>query len=214
MSSIDLPRRSRSRRRLAAWAAFGVAGLAAGAVWATGFATVSGSGTNATSPALTRTAPADQADRLAGTAIAGTDPVYNFEGFQGSVAKTSVYTIDLTGQPNTETFNVEVLLATAAQLTGWSTIQLEWDMVTAAGATCSAAADFTGSTYTAPKVMHFDSQDARVGWNGVAGGAKYCIGLRDSDGRDINGTFLQSASETAAPSVYPSFIATVDRATS
>src|ERR1700760_676664 len=131
MSSIDIPR-TRSRRRLAAWSAFGAAGLAAGAVWATGFATVGGassSGTNATAPPPTRPAPAAQANRLAGTAVAGTDPVYTFQGFQGAVAATSMYTIDLHSQLASETFNVEVLLGTTATLTGWSTIQLQLDMV-------------------------------------------------------------------------------------
>src|ERR1700750_1536433 len=216
MSSIDIPR-SRSRRRLAAWSAFGAAGLAAGAVWATGFATVGGadsSGSNVTSPALTRTAPAPQAHRLAGTAVPGTDPVYTFQGFQGAVAATSMYSIDLHSQPASETFNVEVLLGTTATLTGWATLQLELDMVDAgANHTCEAG-DFPGSTPTAGRTMRFDSQDARVGWNAVAGGAYYCVGLEASDGRDTAGTFLQSASELAAPTVFPTFIATVDRATS
>jgi hypothetical protein len=124
-----------------------------------------------------------------------------------------MYTIDLSGQPASETFNVEVLLGTTAQLTGWSTIQLELDMVPAGADNTCDATDFAGSPAD-PKVMRFDSQDARVGWNGVTGGARYCIGLEASDGRDVSGTFLQSASETAAPTVFPTFIATVDRATS
>src|SRR6201990_367510 len=195
MPSIETPR-SRSRRRLAAWSAFGAVGLAAGAVWATGFATVGGASSsrrNVTSPALTRTAQAAQANRLAGTAIAGTDPVYTFQGFQGAVAATSMYTIDLHSQPASETFNVEVLLGTTATLTGWSTIQLELDMVPAGADDTCDASDFPGSTPTAGRTMRFDSQDARVGWNGVIGGAYYCVGLEASDGRDTSGTFLQSA---------------------
>jgi len=216
MSTFDSPHpRSRSRRRLAAWLAFGAVGLATGAVWATGFATVGegSTGNNVTSPALTRTDPAAQADRLAGTIAEGTDPVYDFEGFQGSVAATSMYTVDLSGQPATEDFNVAVLLSTATPLAGWSSIQLKFDMVDDGGDGCTAA-DFPVGAETAGRVMRFDSQDARVNWNTVPGNAKYCIGLRASDGRASGGTWLQSASETVAPTVFPQFIGTVDRAAS
>ena len=55
MSSFDpsSPSPSKSRRRLAAWAAFGVVGLATGAVWASGFAQNTGvNDATAISPAL------------------------------------------------------------------------------------------------------------------------------------------------------------------
>ena len=43
MSTFDSPNpRSRPRRRLAAWLAFGAVGLATGAVWATGFTSFTG----------------------------------------------------------------------------------------------------------------------------------------------------------------------------
>src|SRR4051812_1835552 len=217
MSSIDsTPRNPRTRRRLAAWLAFGAVGLAMGAVWATGFATVGegSTGINATSPALTRTDPADQGDRLAGTIADGTDPDYAFDGFQGSVGATSMYTVDLSAYNSTDKFNVAVLLATATPLTGWASIQLEFDMVPAGVDNVCTAADFPVAAGTDPKVMRFDSQDARVNWNTVDGNAIYCVGLRASDGRASGGTWLQSASESAAPSVFPQFIGTVARAIS
>src|SRR3954454_19423837 len=59
MSSMPSPTSSKPRRRLAAWLAFGAAGLATGAVWATGFASISGAnGTTGGSPALAKTPPA------------------------------------------------------------------------------------------------------------------------------------------------------------
>jgi hypothetical protein len=59
--------------------------------------------------------------------------------------------------------------------------------------------------------MAFEDQDAGVYWNGLAGGSVYCIGLNASDGQDSAGTFLRRAAESG-PTTYPTFVATVDRA--
>jgi hypothetical protein len=67
----------RSRRRLLAWVVFGVVGLGTGAVWATGFATVTGAnGTVAGSPAVTRTDAVTATSALAGTTTTVTPLAY------------------------------------------------------------------------------------------------------------------------------------------
>jgi hypothetical protein len=217
MSAVDSssvgPSRSRSRRRLAAWLAFGVAGIAAGAVWATGFATAGGQqGTQTASPILAPQDPAAHPANLAGLVTAGSTLTYNWTGRWGSVASTNMFTVDLSGQSAGNTYNVAVLLDNGGSFdntTGWSSLQLKLEETTPAGAAC-AASDFDGTKN--PRVMAFDTQDAGVYWNGLAGGAKYCLGIYQSDGQDTAGTFLRASSDTTPPSVYPSFIATVDQA--
>ena len=103
-----------------------------------------------------------------------------------------------------------MLLANTSVLTGWASLQLEVERVDeAASGTCDAD-DFDGATNA--KVLSFDDEDAGVYWNGLAGDAVYCIGVDASAGDDVAGTFLRAAQDTA-PSAFPTFITTVDRAT-
>jgi hypothetical protein len=204
--------RKRSRRRVAAWVAFGVAGLAAGAVWATGFATVGGAqGTNVASPIVAPSTPADHPANLLGVITAGSTLNFNWQGRWASIPHTSLFTVDLSGESASNTYNVAFLLTNGAALSshGWSSLQLKVEQTTPAGASC-AASDF--DTDPNPKVMAFDSEDAGVYWNGLAGGAVYCLGVNAGDGHDTTGTFLRSNDDSTPPTVYPSFVATVDRA--
>lgn len=216
MSSIDstptVPR-SRTRRRLAAWAAFGAAGLAAGAVWATGFDTIGGStSSNDPSPIVVPSDPAAHGPNLFGLVTAGADLTYDWDGRWGSVADTNLFTVNLTGK--TGTYNIGFLLDNGDDLStsGWSSIQFKVEAVeaTGVGGTTCVASDFDGTND--PKVMAFDAEDAGVYWNGLAGNKVWCIGVNAADGHDTAGTFLRRDSDTVDPSVYPSFIATVDQA--
>jgi hypothetical protein len=216
VSSID-PSNSppRSRRRLAAWLAFGAVGLATGAVWATGFASAGGSSSGrVTSPALARTAPVDQVDRLAGTVVVDTPLLdYTYEGSWGAIVDTNLFTVDLTGHAGT--YNLALLLADTTPLTGWSSLQIEFQMVPASGGggTTCVASDYAVGTAAADKnVMRFDAADAAVYWNAVPGNAVYCLGVDASDGRSLTRTWLHGANEAVSPSVFPAFVATVDRA--
>ena len=215
MSSIDSQHSSKPRRRgLAAWLAFGAVGLATGAVWATGFASIGGStGSNDPSPIVAPSAPAAHNPSLAGVITAGSPLTVDWNGRWGSItADTNFFTVDLSSQPNTQTYNLAFLLTNTTDISGngWSSLQLKVEEVDA-GTTgpCDASA-FDGTQN--PQVMAFDSQDAGVYWNGLAGGHVYCLGINASDGQDPSGTFLRRDSDTVAPSVYPRFLATADRA--
>jgi hypothetical protein len=201
------------RRGLAAWLAFGAAGLATGAVWATGFASVGGAtGTNDPSPIVAPSTPAAHSAALSGVITAGSPLTVDWDGRWGSIpAGTNFFTVDLTGEPNTQTYNLAFLLTNTTDISGhgWSSLQLKVEEVDAGAGPCDASA-FDGTQN--PQVMAFDSQDAGVYWNAVAGGDIYCIGVNASDGQDTTGTFLRRASDTVAPTVYPRFLATVDRA--
>ena len=201
------------RRGLAAWIAFGAVGLATGAVWATGFASIGGAtGNNDPSPIVAPSTPASHTAALSGVITAGSDLTVDWDGRWGSIpADTNFFTVDLTGEPNTQTYNLAFLLTNTTDISGngWSSLQLKVEEVDAGSGACDASA-FDGTKN--PKVMAFDSQDAGVYWNGVAGGDVYCIGVNTSDGQDPTGTFLRRASDTVAPTVYPRFLATVDRA--
>lgn len=213
LGTSSTPRRP--RRRLAAWLAFGAVGLATGAVWATGFISTTGvAGVNAPSAAVTKGTPVASADTLGGTAAEITPLVFNFTGRWGSVVDTTMVRVDLSGQP-AGTYNVALLLSNTPALTEWASLQLKLEEVVAsvgsAPKTC-AAADFTGAA--APRVVQFDATDAGAYWNGLSGGDPadvYCFGINTSNGSDIAGTFLRSATDTA-PTVFPTFLTTVDRA--
>jgi len=201
------------RRGLAAWLAFGAVGLATGAVWATGFASVGGAtGTNGPSPIVAPSAPASHNPALSGVVTAGSPLTVDWSGRWGAIsADTNFFTVDLTGEPNTQTYNLAFLLTNTTDISGhgWTSLQLKVERVDAGTGPCDASA-FDGTKN--PQVMAFDAQDAGVYWNGVAGGDVYCIGVNASDGQDTTGTFLRRDSDTVAPTVYPRFLATVDRA--
>jgi hypothetical protein len=200
----------RRRRRLAAWLTFAVVGIATGAVWATGFASIGGAtGTNGNAPILAPSAPAAHTPYLQGAVTAGSPFTVDWAGRWGSTAATNFFTVDLSGKPGTETFNIAFLLTNDISNSGWTSLQLKLENVAIASGACNAS-DFDGTN--SPKVMAFDAKDAGAYWNGVAGGSKYCIGVAASDGTDSAGTFIRRDSDTVAPTTYPTFIATVDRA--
>jgi hypothetical protein len=212
MSTFDSPApRSRSRRRLAAWLAFGAAGLATGAVWATGFTSFTGTqGTVAGSPAMTKGVPADDANALSGVATKVGDIAFDFDGRWGKIAANTVTVkVDLSAFAATKHYNVAELLTNTSDLTDWASMQLKFENAyEASGASCDAT-HFTGSAHA--KVLNFDNEDAGVYWNALPGGAVYCIGVSAATGDDTTGTFLRAATDTA-PTHFPSFITTVDRA--
>ncbi len=175
MSSFDpsSPSPSRSRRRLAAWAAFGVAGLATGAVWASGFITATGANDSTLeSPALTKTAPGAPTNALANKVTKVADLAFDWEGRWGLISgDITMFKVDLAGADFAgKTYNVAVLLSNDSTFGGWATMQLkiERDAVGSAATDCSTA--------------------------------------------DFDGTFLRSSEDTP-PTTFPTFIATLDRAT-
>ena len=201
------------RPRIAAWLAFGATGLATGAVWASGFATVSaGNGTTGGSPALTKTDAVDNASALNGTAAAVDPIVFDWDGRWGKITTAKVmFKVDLSGAAysGTKRYNIALLLANTSALTGWASLQLELEQVqVAANGTCDAA-DFDGTQNA--QVLNVDDQDAGVYWNSLVGDKVYCLGIFTSDGDDFAGTFLRAAQDTP-PSSFPQFITTVDRA--
>jgi hypothetical protein len=192
--------------------AFGAVGLATGAVWATGFTSFTGTqGTAVGSPAMTKGTPADDANSLTAVAAKVNDISYDFDGRWGKIAANTVTVkVDLSTFAATKHYNVALLLTNTSDLTDWASMQLKFENVykAAATATCDPA-DFTGSAHA--KVLNFDNEDAGVYWNALPGNAVYCIGVSAATGDDMAGTFLRAATDTA-PSHFPSFITTVDRA--
>jgi hypothetical protein len=200
----------KARRRLSIWLGFAALGIATGAVWATGFASVGGAtGTNGSSPMVAPSAPGAHAPDLQGTITAGSQLTVDWAGRWGSTASTNFFTVDLSSEANTRTYNVAFLLTNDISGDGWSSLQLELEAVDIATGPCDPA-DFDGTNR--PRVMAFDAQDAGVYWNGLAGGSVYCIGVNASDGHATDGTFLRRASDSSGPAEYPTFVATVDRA--
>ena len=217
MSSFDpsSPTPSKSRRRLAAWAAFGVAGLATGAVWASGFAQSTGvNDSTVISPAMAKGAPSVVTSPLAGTITAGADLPFDWEGRWGSLSADHLLaTVDLTGGGFTgKTYNIAFLLANTTDLTEFASLQLEVEIIDAANAgtpgDCSTAS-FDGTHDQL--ILDSDDEDSGVYWNLKAGNKKYCIGISDTPGDDVNGTFIRSAQD-AYPTKWPKFITTVERA--
>jgi hypothetical protein len=209
-SRNSTPAKRRNRRRLTAWLSFAAVGVATGAVWATGFASIGGAtGTNGSAPILTPSAPGAHAPDLQGAVTAGSPLTVDWSGRWGSNADINFFTVDLSGKPGTQTFNVAFLLSNDISAAGWTTLQLKLEAVSRASGAC-VPGDFDGTKL--PRVMAFDALDAGVYWNGLAGGNVYCLGINASNGQDPAGTFLRRDSDTTGPTTYPTFIATVDRA--
>jgi len=202
-----------ANRKLSAWLAFGAAGLATGAVWASGFATVGGEnrlGGSAISPALAKTAPTPASSDLNGKADDVSPIAFDWQGRWGSIhANTVLFKVDLSGFTG-KTYNIATLLTNTTDLTGWASLQLKLEQKQiASGSSACDPADFTGSTND--QLLNVDDQDAGVYWNGLAGDKVYCIGISAAHGDDAAGTFLRAAQDTP-PTSFPTFITTVDRA--
>ena len=200
----------RSRRRLAAWLAFAAVGVSMGAVWATGFASIGGAtGTNNGSPNITSSAPPQHTPELTGLVTQGSDLTVNWAGRWGSVPATKFFEVDLTGKA-TGTFNIAMLLTNDISGHGWTSLQLDLELYDAGVGACNAANfDGTGVKH----LVALDSQDAGAYWNGLAGGKRYCIGIAAASPADNpSTTFVRRDSDTVDPDLYPTFVATVDRA--
>jgi hypothetical protein len=218
MSSIDnsphtASPRSRSRRRLAAWLAFGVIGLALGAVWATGFiGFTAANGATVESPAMAKGVPADNTSALNSVATKVNDLTFDWAGRWGSIPADKILVkVDLSGsQFAGKTYNVAVLLTNTSDLTDYASLQLNFENSYKASGGACAAADYDTTVHN--KVMNIDDEDAGVYWNALPGDAVYCIGIAQAPGDDIAGTFIRSAQD-AFPAAFPAFVTTVDRAT-
>jgi hypothetical protein len=205
-------RRQKSRRRMALWGAFLVLGLALGTIYATGFASNSGTtdaGGSAGAGAVMGSPGANEdASALANAVTSGSNLQYTWSGRWGSFASNQVmYTVDLTGQ--TGTYYSEVLLSNTPS--GFTDLQLQIRMAGDGGDGCQAADLNTSPTN---RVMTFDSSDTQVTYPGLtaAGGPVYCIGVAAANGKDPAGTFIRKASTGATFSgTYPTFVATVNR---
>ncbi len=196
---------------MAAWLAFGIAGLATGAVWATGFVAVGGAdGSNGASPGLVMTPGDDHTPLLDNVVTKGSDLTYNWAGRWGAVVDTNLVKVDLDAKAPAEQFNVALLLTNPLDLgtSGWTTIQLAIELSDAVAGVCD------GSTGANPvtKVMKIESNDAGVYFNSLAGDAVYCINVQTSPGTDELGTFLRRATDGVLPTAYPEFVTTVDYA--
>lgn len=109
---------TRKRRRLIAWLSFAAVGLATGAVWATGSASVGGAtGTNGSSPIVAPSAPGAHTPDLQGAVTAGSPLTVDWTGRWGATASTNFFTVDLSGESVSRTYNV-AFLRRASDTTG------------------------------------------------------------------------------------------------
>jgi|tagenome__1003787_1003787.scaffolds.fasta_scaffold20628422_1 hypothetical protein len=198
--------------------AFGAVGLATGAVWATGFTqTTAVNGVTDPASAMTKGAPApvpsdlDTVVSKLGVAPDAGKITFDWNGRWGSIpADKALVKVDLSAAKfSGKTYNLAFLLANTSDLTEYASLQLKFDNISSALGDCTDA-DYTAAP-AAPKVMNIDNKDAAVYWNGVAGGAVYCIGIAQASGDDTAGTFIRAAQDLA-PAHWPKFITTVDRA--
>ena len=207
VSSID-PSNSapRSRRRLAAWLAFGAVGLATGAVWASGFASVSASQRRHRRLAGARRRPLRRPRRRRSR---GTDDRRHADSPSTgrAVGARSPPTRHVQGRPERRGLRRQDLQRRAAARQHVRADRLGLDAARGRArrrgrrpARCTAA-DFDGHQRPT-KVLNFDDEDAGVYWNALAGDAVYCIGVASSPGDDVAGTFLRAAAGHAprAPS--------------
>jgi hypothetical protein len=203
----------RSRRRLAIWSVFAALGISMGAVWATGFASIGGAnGSSSASPPITSTSGSTTTADLAGLVTAGNAMQVDWAGYWGSTPARTMFTVDLTSK-SSGTYNAALLLTNDISGHGWDTLQVKFELHddgTAAGSCADSDIDGSGDT----EVMVFDRQDAAAYWTGLAAGHRYCIGVPAASAppADQSGTFIRRSSDTVAPDLFPTFVATLNRA--
>jgi hypothetical protein len=208
-SSTNVARRS--RRRLVAWLTFAAVGISMGAVWATGFASIGGAnGTNGSSPSVTSSNPPQHTPELSGLVTAGSPLTVDWNGRWGGTAATKFFEVDLTGKAS-GTYNVAMLLTNDISGHGWTSLQLNLELYDAGSGSCTAA-DFDGTGVK--HLVALDTRDAGAYWNGLAAAKRYCIGVAaaPNPASDPTTTFIRRDSDTVAPDLFPTFVATVDRA--
>ena len=214
-SSTPSPLVLKSRGRLAAWLAFGAVGLATGAVWASGFASGTGAnGATVISPALTKTAPTRATSALSGTTTARHDARVRLGRPLGLDRRQEVmFKVDLSGADYAgKTYNIALLLANTSDMTGWASMQLKLECVdVAASGTCVATAVRRHAT-----TRRCSTSTTRTrACTGTASPATRSTASASapSPGDEAAGTFLRAAQDTP-PTAFPTFITTVDRASS
>jgi hypothetical protein len=149
---------------------------------------------------------------LAGLVTAGNPLQVDWTGLWGSTPARSMFTVDLTGK-SSGTYNASLLLTNDISNHGWETLQLKLEMHddgTGVGTCDDSDIDGTGTTH----VMVFDTQDAGAYWTGLAHGHRYCIGVPASSAppADQSGTFIRRDDDTTPPDLYPTLVATLNRA--
>ncbi|MGI8631664.1 MAG: hypothetical protein ACR2NA_03850 [Solirubrobacterales bacterium] len=188
-------------------------GVALGAIWATGFASVTGSGANeASSEDLSfASPPASSASSSGSSAAASAEDAFEVEwkGRDGKIAADQkFFHIDLDGETAADEFFVEVAQSNDTSDTGWTVLQLKVELVATTAANCSAV-DLSGTGTT--RVLNMDTQGAFVSFSSLAGGTNYCVGIESIGlANNTNGTFLKREDKASGtPSVYPAFQAIV-----
>jgi hypothetical protein len=205
-------RRKKARRRVAAWSAFLLVGMALGTIYATGFATNNGS-TDAGGSGPAAAAGMDPGDNqdtsvLANSVSSPNSLQYTWSGRWGSFASNQhLFTVDL-DEPNIQagTYYVELLLSNTPD--GFSDLQIRFALAGDGGDGCQASDLNTAPTN---RVMIFDTEDSQVTWPNLSTGV-YCVGVQQASGKDTSGTFIRKVNTGQTfNGTYPQFVATVNR---
>lgn len=218
---LRLRRRQRSRRRAAVLAAFLSLGLALGTIWASGFATTSGTIGTANKPTPLFADPGNKQDTsgLNGLITSGGNLSWSWQGQWGSVASKAMYTVDLDSLSSGK-YYVGVYLTNVP--TGFADLQLQLRIADVGKeGTCNAAAIEAVSTKSDYRIFTFEAVDAQVTFSGMSGSVTglpaektYCIGIANypGSGQDPEGTFIRKASKGGTfTGTYPTFVATLNQ---
>lgn len=226
MDDSHLTSRRRSRRARW-WAGFGLAGVLMGTVYASGYATsdstVDGTNAGASNVFGTPANAPQSASPYQGTLTNPSDLAVTFNGLWGVIAADHVvFEVNLSSYSG-QTFYVDILVNNSP--TGWTTAQLKWLQftcpdtdVSGSGANDLTSADFdtqyavaASNTAGQPKLMNVTTTDSHVSFPSLAGGSRYCFGIKDmAQADDDTGTILVRPQLSVAPTT-PTFTAIVNR---
>ncbi len=207
---VEAGTRSRRRRRMRTWLAFGLVGVITGVVWAVGIATstavVDTAGATPATQVFGTEPPAAGVSQYAGLVTENTALTIGFSGTWGNVAAdTGMFDVDLTAESGT--YFVAVYLNNSA--TGWSVLQLEFRQV---NKTCALALTADWAAPAATSVMIIETEDAWAVFPTLSSGANYCIGIQaiNPKANDTAGTYIRRPSPSSSPTA-PVFVAMLNR---
>jgi len=221
------------RGRLVAWALVGVAALATGTAYATGYISTSNTAADSANGAATPLfgQPAAAEAPLYPGAITTSPLTIGFDGLSGQVAHdTDVFTVTVpavdarTGAPYPEgtTFALHIFVTNEPELTSgaggntpWTTYALQWSLAPCPGGTFSDETS-PSPTFAAPlsqAIMAVTAGTVHALLTGLSAASVYCAGVRQAypDANDPAGTDLARpyATDADAQAANPAWTSAV-----
>jgi hypothetical protein len=195
----------RRRRRVALWLVGGLIAAAVIATWASGVVvSETGVGTQTPSNPVLVNPAGNLPSRWDAVMDEHSALSIGFSGSWGSIASNAgMFDVDLTGAGFTSG-EYYVTVVVLNQATGWERLQVQFVALTGACAVTNWS-----STPISTAIMYVETDDAHVSLTEMAGGGRYCVGIKAAPkASDPSTTYIRRPNSGVIP-VMPVFAATV-----